>query len=99
MKSFQAAIGGAIGGGYSVYTSIGKKKASRDELATKILEHKPDVPIMRKIQNEKDKTDLDIILFQFQTCPFCCKVRSFLDYTGLSYSVVEVDGNKINNIL
>lgn len=46
---------------------------------------------MRKIYNEKDKTSLDIILFQFQTCPFCCKVRAFLDYSGLSYSVVEVD--------
>lgn len=51
----------------------------------------PEVPIMRKIINPKDKTGLDIILFQFQTCPFCCKVRSFLDYSGLSYSVVEVD--------
>ncbi|CAD7081705.1 unnamed protein product [Hermetia illucens] len=27
----------------------------------------------------------------FQTCPFCCKVRAFLDYHGLSYSIVEVD--------
>jgi len=31
------------------------------------------------------------VLFQFQTCPFCCKVRAFLDYMGISYSVVEVD--------
>lgn len=46
---------------------------------------------MRKIINPNDKTGLDIILFQFQTCPFCCKVRSFLDFSGLSYSVVEVD--------
>jgi microsomal prostaglandin-E synthase 2 len=51
----------------------------------------PDVPVMRKIMNPNDKTGLDIILFQFQTCPFCCKVRSFLDFSGLSYSVVEVD--------
>lgn len=47
--------------------------------------------LVRKIINGDDKTGLDIILFQFQTCPFCCKVRSFLDYSGLSYSVVEVD--------
>ena len=51
----------------------------------------PDVPIMRKIMNHSDSTGLDLILFQFQTCPFCCKVRAFLDYSGLSYSVVEVD--------
>lgn len=46
---------------------------------------------MRKIINANDTTGLDLVLFQFQTCPFCCKVRAFLDYSGLSYSVVEVD--------
>lgn len=51
----------------------------------------PDVPVMRKIINPNDKSGLEITLFQFQTCPFCCKVRSFLDYSGLSYNVVEVD--------
>lgn len=87
----KAAIGGTVGGGYSAYENIGKKKASREELTTKFLDNKPDVPIMRQIINPNDKTGLDIILFQFQTCPFCCKVRSFLDFSGLSYSVVEVD--------
>lgn len=66
-----AVIGGLVGGGYSAYDSIGKKKASRDELATTILDSKPDVPIMRRIENPKDNTGLDIVLFQFQTCPFC----------------------------
>jgi microsomal prostaglandin-E synthase 2 len=56
-----------------------------------VLDKMPDVPIMRSIVNPNDKTGLEIILFQFQTCPFCCKVRSFLDFSGLSYSVVEVD--------
>jgi microsomal prostaglandin-E synthase 2 len=88
---FQAAIGGTVGGGYTVYQSIGKKKTSREELSTTTLDEMPNVPIMRKIINPNDKTGLDIILFQFQTCPFCCKVRSFLDFSGLSYSVVEVD--------
>lgn len=46
---------------------------------------------MRKIINPDDKTGLDIMLFQFQNCPFCCKVRAFLDYAGFTYSVVEVD--------
>lgn len=64
---------------------------TKEELSTTILDELPSVPIMRKIINPNDKTGLDIILFQFQTCPFCCKVRSFLDFSGLSYSVVEVD--------
>lgn len=88
---FQGVIGGTIGTVYSVYDNVGKKKPSPKELGVTILSNKPDVPVMRKIINPKDKTGLDIILFQFQTCPFCCKVRAFLDYAGLSYSVVEVD--------
>ena len=28
------------------------------------------------------------------TCPFCCKVRAYLDYYGYSYDIVEV--NSIN---
>lgn len=74
-----------------MYDNIGKKKATREELTPQILDQFPDVPVMRKIINANDKTGLDLVLFQFQTCPFCCKVRAFLDYSGLSYSVVEVD--------
>lgn len=32
-----------------------------------------------------------LTLFQYQTCPFCCKVRAFLDFVGIPYDVVEVD--------
>ncbi|CAO1298096.1 unnamed protein product [Diamesa hyperborea] len=85
-------LGGVVGGGYSFYTEkLGKTKTQREELTAQILEEKPNVPVMRKIVNPKDDSGLDLVLFQFQTCPFCCKVRSFLDYSGLSYSVVEVD--------
>ena len=30
-------------------------------------------------------------MFQYQSCPFCCKVRAFLDYYGLPYEVIEVN--------
>lgn len=30
-------------------------------------------------------------LYQYKTCPFCSKVRAFLDYHGLPYEVVEVN--------
>lgn len=39
--------------------------------------------------NSDDKADL--ILFQYPTCPFCCKVRAFLDYNQVPYDIVEVD--------
>src|SRR6218665_1214033 len=34
---------------------------------------------------------LRLTLFQYQTCPFCCKVRAFLDYYGIQYDIVEVN--------
>lgn len=78
-------IAGFVGGGYSFYTEkLGKTKTQREELTAQIIDAKPNVQIMRKIENPKDDSGLDLVLFQFQTCPFCCKVRSFLDYSGLS---------------
>lgn len=34
---------------------------------------------------------MHIVLFQYRTCPFCCKVRAYLDARGISYEIVEVD--------
>jgi len=30
-------------------------------------------------------------LYQYRTCPFCCKARAYLDYAGFKYEVVEVN--------
>lgn len=57
-----------------------------------VIDKHPRVKIARKVQGRDDKTGLNITLFQYQTCPFCCKVRAFLDFHGISYNVVEVDG-------
>jgi microsomal prostaglandin-E synthase 2 len=32
-----------------------------------------------------------IVLYQYEVCPFCCKVKAFLDYHNLPYRVVEVN--------
>ncbi|XP_037632576.1 prostaglandin E synthase 2 [Sebastes umbrosus] len=34
---------------------------------------------------------LKLTLYQYKTCPFCSKVRAFLDYSGLPYDIVEVN--------
>ncbi|KAB7503890.1 Prostaglandin E synthase 2 [Armadillidium nasatum] len=47
--------------------------------------------VARSIYNPLDKSGFKITLYQFQTCPFCCKVRTFLDYFGFSYDIVEVN--------
>lgn len=33
----------------------------------------------------------DIVLYQFEVCPFCNKVRAYLDFHNIPYRVVEVD--------
>lgn len=44
-----------------------------------------------QIQIPTDTTGLKVTLYQYQTCPFCCKVRAFLDFYGFSYDVIEVN--------
>jgi len=34
---------------------------------------------------------LKLTLYQYKTCPFCSKVRAFLDYHGFDYEIVEVN--------
>lgn len=35
--------------------------------------------------------DLEIVLYQYQVCPFCCKVRAFFKFYGIPFKIVEVD--------
>ena len=44
-----------------------------------------------KIKREKNPSDVKITLYQIVTCPFCCKVRAYLDYFGYSYDIVEIN--------
>lgn len=88
-----AVCGLAIGIGYTIYTSYKPKNAHlvHERTETFIIDKLPNFKITRKIVNTKDSTNLDLILFQYQTCPYCCKVRAFLDSMGFTYSIVEVD--------
>ena len=56
-----------------------------------LKEHPPSYTPARTIRNPADTTGLKLTLFQYQTCPFCCKARAFLDYFGLNYDVIEVN--------
>ncbi|GCB73837.1 prostaglandin E synthase 2 isoform X1 [Scyliorhinus torazame] len=40
---------------------------------------------------QKSSADLSLILYQYKTCPFCSKVRAFLDFHSLPYEIVEVN--------
>lgn len=87
------ALGAASGAGYALYTNSTDRTSHMEhqEKRAKVLDMLPKVRITKKYVNPKDTSGLDLVLFQFQTCPFCCKVRAYLDYMGISYSVVEVD--------
>ncbi|XP_065360849.1 prostaglandin E synthase 2 [Calliphora vicina] len=86
---------GATGGTvYSLYLNWKDKNSHMEHERTPpaiINEFPSSVKITKRFVNPKDTSGLDITLFQFQTCPFCCKVRAFLDFMGISYKVVEVD--------
>ncbi|NP_956574.2 prostaglandin E synthase 2 [Danio rerio] len=66
-----------LGGGFGLYQTI--KLTLQHHLAEK----------------EADASDLDtdlkLTLYQYKTCPFCSKVRAFLDYHRLPYEIVEVN--------
>ena len=32
-----------------------------------------------------------VTLYQYDVCPFCNKVKAYLDYRGIPYDVVEVN--------
>ncbi|XP_068968237.1 prostaglandin E synthase 2 [Bombus flavifrons] len=87
-------VGIAITTGYSWYKDMEASKTYHlqgKEEKIKILKEKPPVPVSREIIFPVDTTELKLTLYQYQTCPFCCKVRVFLDYYGISYEIVEVD--------
>ncbi|GLH10735.1 hypothetical protein R5R35_012419 [Gryllus longicercus] len=84
--------GAVVGAGYSYLKS--------KEPQTPVLTIQKDLPtiksipkmeVSRKVVFENDSTGLRLKLFQYATCPFCCKVRAFLDYYGISYDVIEVN--------
>ncbi|XP_048414785.1 prostaglandin E synthase 2 isoform X3 [Stegostoma tigrinum] len=40
---------------------------------------------------QEPSSGLSLTLYQYKTCPFCSKVRAFLDFHSLPYEIVEVN--------
>ncbi|XP_051509049.1 prostaglandin E synthase 2 [Myxocyprinus asiaticus] len=66
-----------LGGGFGLYQTI------KLTLQRHLAEEQTNAPEL--------STDLKLTLYQYKTCPFCSKVRAFLDYHGLQYEIVEVN--------
>lgn len=85
-------IGALVGTGYSIRQS--KKPAAyilNDETVIPTVAEVPAIQPSKQIVVPNDNSGLKLTLYQYTTCPFCCKVRAFLDYYGISYNIVEVD--------
>jgi len=70
------------------YEAIGQEASSKDYI---IKQEIPEFKPARTFRNPNDNTKIKFTLYQYQTCPFCCKARAFLDYFGVSYDVIEVN--------
>lgn len=88
-----ASVGVLVGAGYGGYThyKVNSKRSLTSGENYLFLEKAPEYKAHYKAVNAADTSKLQLVLFQLTTCPFCCKVRAFLDHNGINYEVVEVD--------
>ncbi|KAJ1133748.1 hypothetical protein NDU88_000224 [Pleurodeles waltl] len=47
--------------------------------------------LAEQVVTKLSEGDLPLTLYQYQTCPFCSKVRAFLDYHKVPHEIVEVN--------
>ncbi|XP_058722529.1 uncharacterized protein LOC131594424 [Vicia villosa] len=47
--------------------------------------------VLAKERPPSDAIPSDVVLYQYEACPFCNKVKAFLDYYDIPYKVVEVN--------
>ncbi|CAJ0943198.1 unnamed protein product, partial [Mesorhabditis belari] len=81
------------------FGAVSTSTLKNDEVPYKISVERPAIKrplvqkeiLSRRIINEDDHTGLKLRLYQYQSCPFCCKIRALLDYYGFSYDIVEVN--------
>jgi len=67
-------------------------EAEADVTPFLLTERPPFFEPARRVRGVKaDNQGLKLTLYQYATCPFCCKARAFLDYMGLTYDVIEVN--------
>lgn len=84
LSTQRAATGGGLlsafllGGGLGLYNTV--KHWQQQHFAEE-----------EKAEVQSDGGAMTLVLYQYKTCPFCSKVRAFLDYHGLPYEIVEVN--------
>lgn len=91
-------IGGlGLAGGCYGYLAAPDRKSRieavpvNEKLDYRIEYEVPKIKASREMLGPATNIDLDFTLYQYQNCPFCCKVRAFLDFYGIPYKVIEVN--------
>ena len=56
-----------------------------------MFKYKSKLKLLKQIVRNKNPGNVKLTLYQYVTCPFCCKVRAYLDYYGYTYDIVEVN--------
>ena len=51
-----------------------------------------------QIKHESDNLGLKFTLYQYQTCPFCCKTTVLLDFTASPINMVKVTSVRRNEV-
>jgi microsomal prostaglandin-E synthase 2 len=67
------------------------EKGSTTEMSTVPVEAQDANPYSVADFAPSEKFPSSIVLYQYEVCPFCCKVKAFLDFHNIPYKVVEVD--------
>ncbi|XP_037536095.1 prostaglandin E synthase 2 [Nematolebias whitei] len=81
ISSVRAGGGRALGCAFLLGGGLGLYQASKLSVEQHLAEEDRDV----------SGQGLKLTMYQYKTCPFCSKVRAFLDYHGLPYEIVEVN--------
>lgn len=93
-----AAVGGSaalLSGSYYGYLNYNRYQSISSQAVhlkedTMQLNHMPKIKATQRIEGPT-KLNFNLTLFQYCSCPFCCKTRTFLDYFGINYDIVEVN--------
>lgn len=94
-----AAVSGSaaiLSGAYFGYVNYNRYNSVRHQSAVHFKEDSMQLSAMPSIKPTQRvegpvKLPFNLTLFQYCSCPFCCKTRTFLDYFGVNYNIVEVN--------
>ncbi|KAG8011744.1 Prostaglandin E synthase 2 [Nibea albiflora] len=82
-----------LGGGLGLYHTV--KFRIQQHLAEEETKVSPYTGVFKAVTQSARQTvsggGPKLTLYQYKTCPFCSKVRAFLDYHRLPYEIVEVN--------